>query len=150
MFNKITLVGHLTRDVDLRHTPGGASIGKTGIATNHVYRRQDGAKGEETCFVDVDLFGRTAEVANQYLNKGSKVLIEGRLRLDSWNDQHGNKRSKHVVVAENLVMLDSKKESGGQVGAHNQSYPSTPQKSYPKESVPEKVPEIDVNDDLPF
>ncbi|TSA85600.1 single-stranded DNA-binding protein [Helicobacter mehlei] len=150
MFNKITLVGHLTRDVELRHTPGGMSVGKIGIATNHVYKRQDGSKAEETCFIDVDLFGRTAEVAGQYLNKGSKVLIEGRLRLDSWNDQQGNKRSKHVVVAENLVMLDSKKESGGQMGAHNQSYPSTSQKTYSKGSVPEKVPEIDVNDDLPF
>lgn len=152
MYNKITLVGYFTRDVELRHSANGASIGKVGIATNHVYKRQDGSKAEETCFVDVDLFGRTAEIASQYLHKGSKVLIEGRLRLDSWSDQHGNKRSKHVVVADSLVMLDSKRDSqGAQAFVQEQGYQGDlSPKSLRKESVPERVPEIDVNDDLPF
>ncbi|WP_121022753.1 single-stranded DNA-binding protein [Helicobacter vulpis] len=151
MYNKITLVGHFTRDVELRHLSSGSVLGKTGIATNHIYKRQDGTKAEETCFVDIDLWGRTAEIASQYLHKGSKVLVEGRLKLESWNDQYGNKRNKHSVVVENLVMLDSKRDSGG--GAFDQS-PSYQPKSLsnpaPPKREPEKVPEIDVNDDMPF
>ncbi|WP_104695288.1 single-stranded DNA-binding protein [Helicobacter salomonis] len=151
MYNRVTLVGHLTRDVELRHMPSGSAVGKVGIATNHVFKRQDGTKGEETCFVDIDLWGRTAEIASQYLHKGSKVLIEGRLRLETWNDQHGNKKSKHSVVAENLVMLDSKRDaqSGGgwdQAAPYQAKSLSNPA---PRKE-PQSVPEIDINDEMPF
>jgi len=94
MFNKIILVGNLTRDIELRYTQSGTGIANTAIATSHKFT-QNGEKKEEVCFVDISFFGRSAEVANQYLRKGSKILVEGRLKLDSWVDQSGQKRSKH-------------------------------------------------------
>ena len=116
MFNKIIIVGNLTRDVELRHLPSSTALATLGVASNRAYTKQDGTKADETCFVDVKLFGRTAEVASQYLRKGSKVLIEGRLVYETWNDQNGQKRSKHSIVAENMKMLDSKNASGGYGG----------------------------------
>lgn len=111
MFNKVIIVGNLTRDVEMRYLPSGSAVATLGLASNRRYNKQDGTKGEETCFVDVRLFGRTAEIANQYLHKGSKILIEGRLVLESWNDQSGQKRSKHSIVAETMQMLDSKAQN---------------------------------------
>ena len=117
MFNKIIIVGNLTRDVELRHLPSSSTaVATLGIASNRPYTKQDGTKADETCFVDVKLFGRTAEVASQYLRKGSKVLIEGRLVYETWSDQNGQKRSKHSIVAETMKMLDSKNASGGYGG----------------------------------
>ncbi len=107
MFNKIILVGNLTRDVELRYLPNQSALAKLGLATNRRYKKQDGSQGEEVCFIDVNLFGRTAEVANQYLKKGSSVLIEGRLVLDTWMDNNGQKKSKHSITAESMQMLGS-------------------------------------------
>ena len=119
MFNKVVLVGNLTRDIEMRYAPSGTAIGATGIA---VTRKMtvNGEKREETCFVDITFWGRTAEVANQYLSKGSKVLIEGRLRFEQWNDQNGQTRSKHTVSVENMEMLGSSPNS--QNPAQNLSY----------------------------
>lgn len=111
MYNKVILLGNLTRDVELRYTQGGLAIAKVGLATNRRYKGQDGQQKEEVCFIDLNIFGRTAEVANQYLRKGSKVLIEGRLVLEQWSDQSGQKRSKHSVTVENMQMIDTR--SGG-------------------------------------
>ncbi len=107
MFNKVILVGNLTRDVELRYLPNQSALAKLGLATNRRYKKQDGSQGEEVCFIDVNLFGRTAEVANQYLKKGSSVLIEGRLVLDTWMDNNGQKKSKHSITAESMQMLGS-------------------------------------------
>ena len=82
MYNRIILVGNLTRDPELRYMPSGGAVCTTGIATNRKFKKQDGSAGEEVCFVDITFFGRTAEVANQYLKRGAKVLVEGRLKLD--------------------------------------------------------------------
>ena len=90
MFNKVVLVGNLTRDIELRYAQSGSAIGSTGIAVTRKFSGANGEKREETCFIDITFFGRQAEIANQYLNKGSKVLIEGRLKLDQWQDQQGN------------------------------------------------------------
>lgn len=105
MFNKVILVGNLTRDVELRYLPNQSALAKLGLATNRRYKKQDGSQGEEVCFIDVNLFGRTAEIANQYLKKGSSVLIEGRLVLDTWMDNNGQKKSKHSITAESMQML---------------------------------------------
>jgi len=107
MFNKIILVGNLTRDIELRYSQSGTGIANTAIATSRKFT-SNGEKKEEVCFVDITFFGRSAEVANQYLRKGSKILIEGRLNFDQWVDQNGQKRSKHSVVVETMQMLDSK------------------------------------------
>ncbi len=116
MFNKIILVGNLTRDIELRYSQAGMGIASTAIATSHKFT-QNGEKKEEVCFVDITFFGRSAEVANQYLRKGSKILVEGRLKLDSWVDQNGQKRSKHSVIVATMQMLDSKGDSQG--GGYN-------------------------------
>ena len=110
MFNKIILVGNLTRDIELRYTNGGTALAKTAIATTRKFST-NGEKKEEVCFVDITFFGRSAEVANQYLRKGSKCLVEGRLMFEQWTDQSGQKRSKHSVTVESMQMLDSKSDS---------------------------------------
>ena len=107
MFNKVVLVGNLTRDIELRYLQSGTAIGKSAIAVTRKFNGGNGEKREETCFIDIDFFGRTAEVANQYLKKGSKVLIEGRLRFDQWQDQNGQNRSKHGISVENMEILGS-------------------------------------------
>ena len=110
MFNKIILVGNLTRDIELRYTNGGTALAKTAIATTRKFTA-NGEKKEEVCFVDITFFGRSAEIANQYLRKGSKCLVEGRLMFEQWTDQAGQKRSKHSVTVESMQMLDSKADS---------------------------------------
>ena len=126
MFNKTIIVGNLTRDLELKYTQGGTAIGSTGIASTRKFKGGDGAMKEEVLFVDITFFGRTAEVANQYLKKGSKLLVEGRLKLDNWTDQNGGKRSKHSIVVENMTMLDSKSSSEGGGGYNNSQGGSTP------------------------
>jgi len=112
MFNKIILVGNLTRDIELRYSQAGMGIAKTAIATSRKFT-SNGEKKEEVCFVDITFFGRSAEVANQYLRKGSKILIEGRLNFEQWVDQNGQKRSKHSVIVETMQMLDSRGDNQG-------------------------------------
>ena len=107
MYNKVILVGNLTRDIELRYSQGGMGIAKTAIATSRKFTN-NGEKKEEVCFVDITFFGRSAEVANQYLRKGSKILVEGRLNFEQWVDQNGQKRSKHSITVETMQMLDSK------------------------------------------
>ena len=118
MFNKIILVGNLTRDIELRYSQGGMGIAKTAIATSRKFT-SNGEKKEEVCFVDITFFGRSAEVANQYLRKGSKILVEGRLNFEQWVDQNGGKRSKHSVTVETMQMLDSKGDNGANQGSYN-------------------------------
>lgn len=124
MFNKVILVGNLTRDIELRYTQGGMAIANAAIATSRKFT-SNGEKKEEVCFVDITFFARSAEIANQYLRKGSKVLIEGRLNFDQWVDQNGQKRSKHSVAVETMQMLDSKGESQG--GGYNAPMQGQPQ-----------------------
>jgi len=108
MYNKIVLVGNLTRDIDMKFSQGGMAIAKTAIATSRKFKSNSGEQKEEVCFVDITFFGRSAEVANQYLRKGSKILVEGRLVFEQWSDQNGQKRSKHAVTVDVMQMLDSK------------------------------------------
>ena len=116
MFNKVILVGNLTRDIELRYSQNGSAIAKTAIATSRKFT-VNGERREEVCFIDITFFGRSGEIANQYLRKGSKVLVEGRLILEQWVDQTGAKRSKHSVTVENMQMLDSKGDSMAQGNA---------------------------------
>ncbi len=111
MYNKVILVGNLTRDIELRYAQSGSAIAKTAIATSRRYTASNGEKREEVMFIDLTFFGRSAEIANQYLRKGSKVLVDGRLIFEQWVDQTGAKRSKHSVSVENMQMLDSKSDS---------------------------------------
>ena len=118
MYNKVILVGNLTRDIELRYSQSGMGIANTAIATSRKFT-SNGEKKEEVCFVDITFFARSAEVANQYLRKGSKILVEGRLNFDQWVDQNGQKRSKHSVVVETMQMLGSKDNNQQGGGGYN-------------------------------
>lgn len=120
MFNKVVLVGNLTRDIELRYAQSGSAIANTAIATSRKFT-QNGERKEEVCFMDITFFGRSAEVANQYLRRGSKILVEGRIKFDQWVAQDGSKRSKHSVIVETMQMLDSKADAQAQ-GAGDSSY----------------------------
>ena len=116
-FNKVILMGNLTRDPELRVTANGNSICKLGLATSRVYSTKDGERREETTFVDIDAFGKQAEVINKYMRKGRPIMVEGRLKLDQW-ESDGQKRSKLSVVLENFQFLGSRDDNdGGSSGA---------------------------------
>src|SRR5213594_2016865 len=119
-FNKVILAGNLTRDPELRYTPKGTAVAKIGLAVNRTWKNEQGETKEEVTFVDVDAFGRQAEVLAQYMRKGRPLLIEGRLKLDQWDDkQTGQKRSRLGVVLESFSFIDSRGEGGGGGGAES-------------------------------
>lgn len=129
MFNKVILVGNLTRDIEMRYSNNGSAIGSSGIAVNRRYT-VNGEKREDVCFIDITFFGRTAEVANQYLKKGSQILIEGRLQYDTWQDKNsGQNRNKHSIVVENMQMFGSNSNQNfdnNTQGFSNQGYNNQP------------------------
>ena len=154
MFNKVVLVGNLTRDIELRYAQSGSAIGLSGIAVTRKFN-VNGEKREETCFIDIAFYGRTAEIANQYLSKGSKVLVEGRLKLEQWVDQNGQNRSKHSVQVENMEMLGSNpnsQENSAYAQTHQQSFEPYKNQNFKaktqtqeKNQNEEKIKEIDVD-----
>ncbi len=107
--NKTFLMGNLTRDVELRYIPSGAAVANFGLAINRTYTNSDGEKTEEVCFVDIVAWNKLAEVASEYLSKGQPIFVEGRLQMDSWEQEDGKKRSKLKVVAQNIQFLGSGK-----------------------------------------
>jgi single-strand DNA-binding protein len=150
-FNKVILVGNLTRDPELRYTPKGMAIAKVGLAVNRNWRNEAGETKEEVTFVDVDVFGRTAENLAQYMRKGSPILIEGRLRLDQWDDkQTGQKRSKLGVVGEVVQFLGSPRggEGGGDSPRRPANYSSAPNAASASAPEPDMPPQE--ADDVPF
>lgn len=114
--NKVILLGHLTRDPELRYTPNGTAVTAFGLAANHRFRQGDDTT-EEVCFIDVTVFGRQAETTVEYLHKGSPALVAGRLRWRSWETEQGQKRSKHDVLADAVQFLPSR--NGGTSGGHD-------------------------------
>src|ERR1051326_1013383 len=142
-FNKVILAGNLTRDPEVRYTPKGTAIAKLGLAINRTWKTETGETKEEVTFVDVDAFGRTAEVISQYLKKGRPILVEGRLKLDQWDDkQTGQKRSRLGVVLEGFQFLDSGRSDGsGGGGGRSFSQSSAPAASAPSASPEAPEPE---------
>ena len=113
-FNKVILIGNLTRDPELRYTPKGTAIAKIGLAINRTWKTETGETKEEVTFVDIDAFGRQAETLGQYMKKGRPIMIEGRLKLDTWDDKQTNqKRSRLGVVMETFQFLDFNKSAEG-------------------------------------
>lgn len=160
-YNRVILVGNLTRDPEIRHIPSGTAVSEIGLAVNDRVKKGD-QWVDETTFVDVTLWARTAEVANQYLGKGSSVLIEGRLKLDTW-EKDGQKRSKLRVVADKMQMLGGKGEGGGgggggsRGGSHSAPQNSAPQQSDSfdeysggGDSYSQAAPAAPPEDDIPF
>jgi single-strand DNA-binding protein len=109
VYNKIILVGNLTRDPEMRYTPQGTSVCNFGLAVNRKYKQGEETK-EEVTFINIVVFGRQADVCGQYLNKGSAVLIEGRLQERRWETEDGQKRSRHEVVAQNVRFLSMRRQ----------------------------------------
>ncbi|MCA9060799.1 MAG: single-stranded DNA-binding protein [Planctomycetaceae bacterium] len=136
-FNKVILMGNVTRDPEVRYTTGGTAVAEIGIAVNRYWMdRQSNERKEETTFVDVTLWGRTAEIAGEYLAKGRPVLIEGRLQLDQWEDREsGQKRSKLRVVGESMQLLGGR--DGGAAGGNTGGGQARP----PRQSGGEQVSE---------
>lgn len=112
--NKVILIGNLAKDINLKYLNTGVAVGESSMAINQVYKKQDGTKVQDTCFIDIVMYGRSAEISNQYLKKGSKLCIEGKLNFQQWSDQYGNKRSKHIVSVEKVEFLDTKSDDNMQ------------------------------------
>ncbi|HGJ67176.1 TPA: single-stranded DNA-binding protein [bacterium] len=125
--NKVFLIGNLTRDPELRYTPSGTAVANFGLATNRKYKGQDGEMKEETCFVDIVTWGKTAENCSNYLSKGRPVFIEGRLQFRSWETDDGQKRSKLDVIADRIQFLGGPRSEDGL-----------------------NVPDDEADDDIPF
>lgn len=153
-FNKVILAGNLTRDPELRYTPKGTAIARIGLALNRTYTTDTGEKREEVTFVDIDAFGRQAEVIGQYMKKGRPILIEGRLRLDQWEDKNTKqKQSKLRVVLESFSFLDSGRGDATPPGS-GEPVPTRASSSSPAPSAgapsPEPEPPSPEEDDVPF
>jgi single-strand DNA-binding protein len=162
-FNKVILIGNLTRDPELKYTPKGTAVAKIGLAVNRSWKTDTGETREEVTFIDVDAFGRQAEVIGQYLKKGRPLMVEGRLKLDQWDDKTtGQKRSRLGVVLESFQFLDSGRGGeGGGAGAEGGEYaprearPPQPRPTRPAPAAPAAaasdpdMPPVE-DDDVPF
>jgi single-strand DNA-binding protein len=149
-FNKVIIVGNLTRDPQLSYLPSQTPVVEFGLASNRRWRGQNGEHREETCFIDCRCFGKQAETFNQYMTKGQQVLIEGRLSFDMWEDKEGQKRSKHRITVERFVFMGAPRGQGQPgPGAPRQAAPPAPAEPPPPEMdyQPEPPPS---GEDIPF
>ena len=150
--NKVMLIGNLTRDPELRYTPSGKAVAEFGLAINRVWYNDQKQKQEETTFVDITLWARQAEIAQQYRTKGSPAYIEGRLSLDTWDDKAtGQKRSKLKVVGDTLQLLGSRNQAGGGAPSAPHAAHTPQQRSAPPQGASAAPPEeFQEEDDIPF
>jgi single-strand DNA-binding protein len=121
--NKVLLMGNMTRDPQLSYLPSQTAVVEFGLAMTRKFKKQDGSQGEDTCFVDCQIFGKRAEVINKYFKKGEPIFIEGRLKLDTWQGQDGTKRSKLRVFVENFEFIGSR---GGKPAEHQDAQAEAP------------------------
>ncbi len=172
-FNKVMLMGNVTRDIELRYTPKGTAVADVGLAVNRVRSGENGERIEETTFVDITLWGRTAEVAHQYSGKGKPLFVEGRLHMDSWDDKtSGQKRTKLKVVADNIQLMGApgggsgsggggggQPPQGGQGGQNGNPAPQQqqqqdqqqpPQEYQQQGGSPAQGDQVDDDGDIPF
>ena len=143
-FNKVILLGNLTRDPEVRYTPKGSAVCDLGIAVNRVYTTDSGERREEVTYVDVVLWARLAEIAGEYLKKGRPVFIEGRLQMDTWDDkQTGQKRTRLRVVGESMQLLGGRPPGTGaaaEAGGENRQTAGPPKPSAPAEPDEDEIP----------
>jgi single-strand DNA-binding protein len=150
-FNKVILVGNLTRDPEVRYTPKGSAVTDIGLAVNRNYTTESGEKREEVTYVDVVLWARLAEIAGEYLKKGRPVLIEGRLQMDTWDDkQSGQKRTKMRVVGETMQLLGSRPGGGSGGEVEEGSSGSRPNSGRAAAPPPKAAPSEADDDEIPF
>jgi len=154
-FNRVILVGNITRDPEIRYTPNGTAVTHFGLAVNRTWRSQDGDNREEVCFIDVTAWGRQGEVISEHMSKGEPILVEGRLRMNTWQGQDGQKRTKHEVVVENFQFLGRGSRRDAPPG---QARPAQARSATPPAPAPEGQEEPDTTgandafggDDIPF
>ena len=152
-FNKVILLGRLTRDPELRVTPNGNHICKFSVATSRKFKGSDGVLKEETTFVDIDTFGKQAEVISKYFSKGKPILVEGRLRLDQWESKTGEKRSKLNVVLENFQFIGGREDEGrysSSQGTNTGYEQSSPPARAPEPAAAAASNQNDIDEDVPF
>ena len=147
-FNKVLLMGNLTRDPEVKYTPKGTAVCDLGLAINDSYKAQDGTIKETVTFVDIEVWGRTAENCKQYLAKGRGVFVEGQLRLDQWETPQGEKKSKMKVRADRVQFLGGPGRPGG--GEQRSASSSGPTTTRPASTVSEDAPPPPIDDDIPF
>lgn len=149
--NKVMLIGNLTRDPELRYTPKGTAVADISLAINRVWNNEQNQKQEETIFVDVTLWGRQAELAQQYLTKGRGAYIEGRLQMDTWDDKEtGKKRSKLKVIGESLQFLPDGRGGAAQGGGQQASRPQQQRPGPPQGASAAPADDFQEDDDIPF
>lgn len=142
--SKVIGVYRLTQDPELKYLNSGSAVAKLNLVNSSKYKAQDGTQKEDTCFIEGTVFSKLAEVANQYLNKGSKIYVVAELKQDTWQDQNGQNRSKHSLKIESFEMLDSKPND-------NQGQRSQSQNNYQPKQHQQDIPEIDLSiDEVPF
>jgi single-strand DNA-binding protein len=158
-FNKVILLGNLTRDPETRVTANGLTICKLGLAVSRTFSTRDGERREETTFVDIDAFGKQAEIITKYMRKGRPLMVEGRLKLDQWETNDGQKRNKLTVVLENFQFVGSRDDGGqggqGSQGGYEQSSPPKREMKAPSEGAGAKNdnfsdPGDTLDEDVPF
>lgn len=157
-FNKVILLGRLTRDPQLSYLPSNTPVVEFSVATSRTFKKQDGSQGEEVCFTDCNMFGKRAEVVNKYLHKGDPIFVEGRLKLDTWQAQDGSKRSKLRVFVENFEFVGGRRDGGqqgqGGDGARQQQpqyqQPTQTQNDNPAPAQDFDSPPFNPTDDIPF
>src|SRR3984893_1439073 len=150
-FNKVILLGNLTRDPEIRYTPKGSAVCDLGLAVNRVYTLDSGEKREEVTFVDVVLWARLAEIAGEYLKKGRPVFIEGRLQLDTWDDkQSGQKRTKLRVVGESMQLLGSRPAATAATDAGESERPARSAEKSASPPPKSPAPAEPDDDEIPF
>lgn len=149
--NKVMIIGNLTRDPELKTTPNGQQVVSLGVATNRTWKGADGQQQEAAEFHNVEAWGKLAEIIGQYLQKGRKVYFEGRLQTDSWEDKEtGGKRSRTKIVAQDMILLDSRGASAGDASDQSPAQPTeaeAPQASGAKKSAKAEEAALD---DIPF
>jgi len=141
MYSKNISIGNLTKDNELKYLPNGSAILNGAIATSHKYKMQNGEQKEEVCFIDFSIFGKAAEIFNQYTRKGSKVMLESRLTFQQWKAQDGTNRSRHVLTVNEFKFLDGKQDT------QNHQHQQQNQSEYTTSPHQQNTPTIDINSD---
>lgn len=137
MYNKVIIIGNLTRDIELKYLPSGSAIANGAIATSHKYKKQNGEQVDEVCFLDFSIFGKGGEIFNQYVRKGSKVMLEGRLVFQQWKAQDGTNRSRHALSVTEFKFLDGKSDSQD-TGGNNYNAPQQQQTQQQNYNAPQQ------------
>ena len=137
MYNKVIMIGNLTRDIELKYLPSGSAIANGAIATSHKYKMQNGEQVDEVCFLDFSIFGKGGEIFNQYVRKGSKVMLEGRLVFQQWKAQDGTNRSRHALSVTEFKFLDGKSDSQD-TGGNNYNAPQQQQTQQQNYNAPQQ------------